>query len=59
MPAVKHGGGGVMIWVCFAATGAEHLAGIESVMNHEVKLGHQDNDPKHTSKSVTEWQKYE
>jgi len=32
-PTVKHGGGGLMIWACFAATGPGHLAVIESTMN--------------------------
>jgi len=33
VPAVKHGGGGLMIWACSAATGPGHLADIESTMN--------------------------
>ena len=33
VPTVKHGGGGLMIWACFAATGPGHLAVIESTVN--------------------------
>ena len=33
IPTVKHGGGGLMMWACFAATGPGHLAVIESIMN--------------------------
>ena len=33
IPAVKHGGGGLIIWACSAATGPGHLAVIESTMN--------------------------
>ena len=33
IPTVKHGGGGMMIWACFAVTGPSHLAVFESTMN--------------------------
>ena len=33
LPTVQHGGGGLMIWACSAATGPGHLAVIESTMN--------------------------
>jgi len=33
---VKHGGGGLMLWACSAATGPGHLAVIESTMNSSV-----------------------
>ena len=33
IPTVKHGGGGLMIWACSAATGPGQLAVIESTMN--------------------------
>ena len=36
IPTVMHGGGGLMIWACFTATGPEHLAVIESTMNSSV-----------------------
>jgi len=36
IPTVKHGGGGLMIWACSAATGPGHLAVIESTMNSSV-----------------------
>jgi len=32
-PTVKHGGGGRVIWACFAATGPEHLEVTESTVN--------------------------
>ena len=36
IPTVKHGGGGLVIWACFAATGPGHLAVIESIINSSV-----------------------
>ncbi len=76
---VKHGGGGsVMVWGCFAASGPGRLAIIDGTMNSalyqkilkenvrpsvcDLKLKRtwvmqQDNDPKHTSKSTSEWLK--
>lgn len=78
VPTVKHGGGSVMIWACFAASGPGRLAMIDGTMNsaryqgilgknvrpsvRDLKLKRtwvlqQDNDPKHTSKSTSEWLK--
>ncbi|KAK3534889.1 hypothetical protein QTP70_001921 [Hemibagrus guttatus] len=79
IPTVKYGGGGsVMVWGCFAASGPGRLAVINGTMNSAVyqkilkenvrpsvcdlKLKRtcvlqQDNDPKHTSKSTSEWLK--
>ncbi len=78
IPTVKHGGGSVMVWGCFAASGPEWLAIIDGTMNSalyqnilkenvqpsvcDLKLKRtwvmqQDNDPKHTSKSTSEWLK--
>ncbi|KAK3520058.1 hypothetical protein QTP70_011982 [Hemibagrus guttatus] len=75
---VKYGGGSVMVWGCFAASGPGRLAVINGTMNSAVyqkilkenvrpsvcdlKLKRtwvlqQDNDPKHTSKSTSEWLK--
>ncbi|KAK3522610.1 hypothetical protein QTP86_027195 [Hemibagrus guttatus] len=77
-PGVKYGGGSVMVWGCFAASGPGRLAVINGTMNSAVyqkilkenvrpsvcdlKLKRtwvlqQDNDPKHTSKSTSEWLK--
>uniref|UniRef100_A0AAY4B9U9 Transposase n=1 Tax=Denticeps clupeoides TaxID=299321 RepID=A0AAY4B9U9_9TELE len=78
IPTVKYGGGSVMVWGCFAASGSGSLAVIDGTMNSTVyqkilkvnvrpsvcqlKLKRswvlqQDNDPKHTSKSTSEWLK--
>ncbi len=78
IPTVKHGGGSVMVWGCFAASGTGRLAIIDGTMNSALyqkilkenvqpsvcglKLKRtwvmqQDNDPKHTSKSTSEWLK--
>ncbi|KAK3508771.1 hypothetical protein QTP70_006025 [Hemibagrus guttatus] len=78
IPTVKYGGGSVMVWGCFAASGLGRLAAINGTMNSAVyqkilkenvrpsvcdlKLKRtwvlqQDNDPKHTSKSTSEWLK--
>ncbi|KAK3571282.1 hypothetical protein QTP86_005922 [Hemibagrus guttatus] len=78
IPTVKYGGGSVMVWGCFAASGPGRLAVINGKMNSAVyqkilkenvrpsvcdlKLKRtwvlqQDNDPKHTSKSTSEWLK--
>uniref|UniRef100_A0A8C4N7K6 Transposase n=1 Tax=Eptatretus burgeri TaxID=7764 RepID=A0A8C4N7K6_EPTBU len=76
VPTVKHGGGSIMVWGCFAVSGPWRLAILEGTMNsglyqqilqenvrasfREQKLNRkwvtqQDNNPKHTSKSTTEW----
>ncbi|KAK3564394.1 hypothetical protein QTP86_017309, partial [Hemibagrus guttatus] len=78
IPTVKYGGGSVIVWGCFAASGPGRLAVINGTMNSAVyqkilkenvrpsvcdlKLKRtwvlqQDNDPKHTSKSTSEWLK--
>ena len=78
IPTVKYGGGSVMVWGCFAASGPGRLAVINGNMNsavyqkilkenvrpsvRDLKLKRtwvlqQDNDPKHTSKSTSEWLK--
>ncbi|KAK3528161.1 hypothetical protein QTP86_023883, partial [Hemibagrus guttatus] len=78
IPTVKYGGGSVMVWGCFAASGPGRLAVINGTMNSAVyqkllkenvrpsvcdlKLKRtwvlqQDNDPKHASKSTSEWLK--
>ena len=78
IPTVKSGGGSVMVWGCFAASGPGRLAVRNGTMNSAVyqkilkenvrpsvcdlKLRRtwvllQDNDPKHTSKSTSEWLK--
>ncbi len=78
IPTVKYGGGSVMVWGCFAASGPGRLAVINGTMNsavyqkilkdnvrpsvRDLKLKRtwvlqQDNDPKHTSKSSSEWLK--
>lgn len=36
IPFDKHGGGGVIIWVCFANTGPMHLVVIEPTTNFSV-----------------------
>ncbi|KAJ8369819.1 hypothetical protein SKAU_G00098470 [Synaphobranchus kaupii] len=84
MPTIKHGGGEVMIWGSFPATGPGHLTVIEATMNSSLyqcileenetiyptgrkwicKFGgkwimQDDNYPKHTSKSMTEWSEKE
>ncbi|KAK3557302.1 hypothetical protein QTP70_026615 [Hemibagrus guttatus] len=78
IPTVKYGGGSVMVWGCFAASGPGRLAVINGTKNSAVyqkilkenvrpsvcdlKLKRtwvlqQDNDPKHTNKSTSEWLK--
>ncbi|KAG2470219.1 TCB1 transposase, partial [Polypterus senegalus] len=78
IPTVKYGGGSVMVWGCFAASGPGRLAVIDGTMNstvyqkilkenvrpsvRQLKLKRfwvlqKDNDPKHTSKSTSEWLK--
>ena len=33
IPTVKHGGGSIMVWGCFAASGPGQLANVEGIMN--------------------------
>jgi len=37
-PTVKHGGGGVMVWGCIAASGVGNLVFIESTMDHKMYI---------------------
>uniref|UniRef100_A0AAY4E7X3 Tc1-like transposase DDE domain-containing protein n=1 Tax=Denticeps clupeoides TaxID=299321 RepID=A0AAY4E7X3_9TELE len=66
IPTVKYGGGSVIVWGCFAASGPGRLV-IDGTMNSVVfpilqLLGgrrgftfQQDNDPEHTAKIMKEW----
>jgi len=71
IPTVKYGGGSVMVWGCFAASGPGRLAVINGTMNSAVyqKLLKENVQPSvrdlklkrtwvlHTSKSTSEWLK--
>ena len=75
-PTVKYGGGNIMIWASFAASGPDQLGIIEgkinpqayqTILQDDVRMSvsqlklcrrcvmQQNNDPKHQSKSTTEW----
>jgi hypothetical protein len=70
IPTIKYGGGSIKVWGCFAAPGPGQLAIIAGKINSQVYqeilqenelkrnrswVMQQDNDPKHRSKSTTEW----
>ena len=76
VPTVKHGGGSIMLWGGFSASGPGNLVKVDGIMKKEqyikileenikqsaekLHLGEhrmyqQDNDPKHTAKSVKKW----
>uniref|UniRef100_A0A8C4XI61 Tc1-like transposase DDE domain-containing protein n=1 Tax=Erpetoichthys calabaricus TaxID=27687 RepID=A0A8C4XI61_ERPCA len=69
IPTVKHGGGSIMLWGYFSAAGTGRLVRIKGKMTANVRPSvrqlklkrswvlQQDNDPKHTSKSTSEWLK--
>ena len=73
---MKHGGGSIILWRSFSATGTGTLVRIEGKMNREkyrdildenllqstldLRLGlrfnfQQNNDPKHTAKTMQKW----
>jgi len=53
IPGVKHSGGGVMIWACFAATVPGHLAVIESTMISSVPQCFLESNVKAATSSIT------
>jgi hypothetical protein len=76
IPTVKHGGGSIMLWGCFSATGTGRVVRIKGKMKGEkyreilyenllqsaqdLRLGlrftfQQNNDPKHTAKTMQVW----
>ncbi|KAF7641127.1 hypothetical protein LDENG_00292770 [Lucifuga dentata] len=69
IPTIKHGGGSVMVWGCFAASGPGRLAVIDGTMNSALyqKILKENVRPSvrdlklkrtwHTSKSTSEWLK--
>ncbi|KAF7656113.1 hypothetical protein LDENG_00045810 [Lucifuga dentata] len=53
IPTVKHGGGSIMLWGCFSASGTRRLVRIDG---RRFMFQH-DNDPKHRVKITQEWLK--
>uniref|UniRef100_A0A3P8X9Q4 Transposase Tc1-like domain-containing protein n=1 Tax=Esox lucius TaxID=8010 RepID=A0A3P8X9Q4_ESOLU len=65
IPTVKHGGGSVMVWGCFATSGPGRLKTLKDNVQSsfcDLKLKHNSfmqpcNDPKHKGKSILEYKK--
>ena len=64
IPTVNHGGDNIMLWSCFSAAGTGRLVRIEGKMNgakyreildENMLQSTQDNDPKHTAKTMHDW----
>jgi transposase len=52
VPTVKHGGGSIMLWGCFAAGGTGHLAKIDGIMIKEVCIDILDSHLKDSAKEL-------